>query len=57
VWRDESDEINLCVLIFFFALLVGFCPAAQGQAITATLSGRVADTSGGSVSKSQDNRG
>ena len=45
---------SICVLFsFFFALILGFSPTARGQAITATLSGRVADTSGGSVSKAK----
>ena len=43
---------SVCALVsFFLALILGFCPAVRGQAITATLSGRVVDTSGGSVSK------
>ena len=45
---------SVCVFFsFFLALILGFCPAARGQAITATLSGRLVDTSGGSVSKAK----
>jgi len=45
-----------CVLAFFsLVLLLVFlsanAPAALGQAVTATLSGRIADTSGGSIAK------
>ncbi len=36
-----------------FALISTLAPTAQGQAITATLSGRIVDTSGGSVSKAK----
>ena len=49
-----SRTKSVCVFLsFFFALILGFYPTARGQAITATLSGRVADTSGGSVSKAK----
>ena len=49
-----SRTKSICVFLSLFsALILGLCPAAQGQAITATLSGRVADTSGGSVSKAK----
>src|SRR5260370_38802388 len=45
---------SVCVLVsFFFALILGFCPGGRGQAIAATLSGRLVDTSGGSVSKAK----
>src|SRR5712691_8093874 len=45
---------SVCVLVsFFFALILGFGPGSRGQAITATLSGRLVDTSGGSVSKAK----
>jgi hypothetical protein len=39
--------------VCLLALLCGFVPRANGQAITATLAGRVADTSGGSISKAK----
>jgi len=47
-----------CVCLAFFLpclflLLASSAPAARGQAITATLSGRVLDTSGGSVTKAK----
>src|SRR5260370_31074597 len=43
---------SVCVLVsFFFALILGFCPAVRWEAITATLSGRLVDTSRGSVSQ------
>jgi Carboxypeptidase regulatory-like domain len=40
-------------LAFLLALICTSVPAANGQAITATLSGRILDTSGGSVSKAR----
>lgn len=39
------------VLVFFVLLSAIFGPAARGQAITATLDGRITDSSGGSVAK------
>jgi hypothetical protein len=45
---------SVCVLAgFFFTVILGFGPAVRGQAITATLSGRLVDTSGGTVSKAK----
>src|SRR5260221_9192636 len=40
-------------LAFLLALICTSVPAANGQTITATLSGRILDTSGGSVSKAR----
>jgi hypothetical protein len=44
--------VAVCV-VFLFALICVSAPMANGQAITATLSGRILDTSGGSVSKAK----
>ena len=41
----------VCSLAVFLALISTYAPAASGQAITATLSGRIVDTSGGSIAK------
>jgi len=38
-------------LVFLLVILSASAPAALGQTVTATLSGRIADTSGGSVAK------
>src|SRR5580693_4267519 len=42
-----------CVLTLLLVALCAYSPAVFGQAITATLSGRIVDTSGGSVSKAR----
>src|ERR1700731_27398 len=50
--RGESSRAFLAVsLACLLALICVHAPVASGQAITATLAGRILDTSGGSVSK------
>ena len=52
--RINSSCVCLAVsLACLFALICACAPAANGQAITATLSGRVLDTSGASISKAR----
>jgi Carboxypeptidase regulatory-like domain/TonB dependent receptor len=52
--RSRSACLSIvCAFTFILALVLSVVPGAYGQAITATLSGRVADTSGGSVSKAK----
>src|ERR1700732_5119277 len=52
--RITSSCVCLAVsLACLFALICTCAPVANGQAITATLSGRILDTSGGSVSKAK----
>src|ERR1700730_6608257 len=52
--RVKPSCVSLAAfLAFSFTLICIAAPEAKGQAITATLSGRVLDTSGGSVSKAK----
>jgi hypothetical protein len=52
--RIKPSFVCLAVsLACLFALICVSVPIASGQAITATLSGRISDTSGGSVSKAR----
>src|ERR1700676_2053113 len=52
--RGKSSHVCLAVsLACLLAMICISAPAASGQAITATLSGRILDTSGGSVSKAK----
>jgi outer membrane receptor protein involved in Fe transport len=52
--RIKTSFVCLAVcLVCLFALVCVSAPVASGQAITATLSGRILDTSGGSVSKAR----
>jgi hypothetical protein len=44
-------HLAVCLALIFAALISAYGYSALGQAITATLSGRVMDTSGGSVAK------
>ncbi|HYL61282.1 MAG TPA: carboxypeptidase regulatory-like domain-containing protein [Candidatus Methylomirabilis sp.] len=47
----QSSTLFLFSAALGLALYPSFAPTARGQAVTATLSGRVVDTSGGSVGK------
>jgi hypothetical protein len=47
-WTCAAAVYLSLVLLLFFAAIV---PAAMGQAVTATLSGKIIDSSGGSVAK------
>jgi hypothetical protein len=52
--RGNSYRVCLAVsLAGLLALICVYAPAARGQAINATLSGRILDSSGGSVSKAK----
>src|SRR6202011_1214262 len=52
--RTKSVCISVvCLCGLILALICTFVPALYGQAITATLSGRIVDTTGGSVSKAR----
>ncbi|MGB2899405.1 MAG: carboxypeptidase-like regulatory domain-containing protein, partial [Candidatus Acidiferrum sp.] len=42
---------RVCSFAFLFALLSFYTTDASGQAVTATLSGRIADASGGIIAK------
>jgi Carboxypeptidase regulatory-like domain/TonB dependent receptor len=50
-FSNGTRHLSVCSLALFLALVLAFAPTASGQAITATLSGRVLDTSGGSIAK------
>src|SRR6266849_9498548 len=47
-WTSAVAVYSSLVLLVFFGAIV---PAAMGQAVTATLSGKITDSSGGSVAK------
>lgn len=49
--RRAQILLSVFITLVFAALLSAYEPSALGQAITATLSGRITDASGGSVAK------
>jgi len=50
-FSNGKRNLYVCSLTLFLALVLTFAPGASGQAINATLSGKIVDTSGGSIGK------
>jgi hypothetical protein len=47
------SAVAFCSFSFLLAFLLIYAPAARGQAVTATLSGKIVDTTGGSVANAR----